>query len=132
MTHGQAAARLDYAVDGRFEHLAVDAFAFTYMGYDPEHEGVREALTSSGNGRFCSRGAAEWEDAGGAHYPGTYAHGVYNRETTILGGVPVLNEDLVNLPNWLVLKLRIEGGTQSTWTTSRSWITATSWTSAAR
>ena len=43
------------------------------------------------------------------HYPGTYAHGVYNRETTILGGVPVRNEDLVNLPNWLVLKLRIEG-----------------------
>ncbi len=36
-------------------------------------------------------------------------HGVYNRETTILGGLPVLNEDLVNLPNWLVLKLRIEG-----------------------
>ena len=44
------------------------------------------------------------------HYPGTYAHGVYNRETTVLGGRPVLNEDLVNLPNWLVLKLRIEGG----------------------
>ena len=36
-------------------------------------------------------------------------HGVYNRETTILGGLPVLNEDLVNVPNWLVLKLRIEG-----------------------
>jgi trehalose/maltose hydrolase-like predicted phosphorylase len=26
-----------------------------------------------------------------------------------MGGHPVLNEDLVNLPNWLVLKLRIEG-----------------------
>ncbi len=26
-----------------------------------------------------------------------------------MGGRPVLNEDLVNLPNWLVLKLRIEG-----------------------
>src|SRR3954451_4906686 len=26
-----------------------------------------------------------------------------------MGGSPVLNEDLVNLPNWLVLKLRIEG-----------------------
>jgi trehalose/maltose hydrolase-like predicted phosphorylase len=87
-----------------------EAFLLTYEGYDPDHEGVREVLTSSGNGRFCSRGAAEWEDADGAHYPGTYAHGVYNRETTILGGVPVLNEDLVNLPNWLVLKLRIEGG----------------------
>jgi trehalose/maltose hydrolase-like predicted phosphorylase len=67
-------------------------------------------LTSTGNGRFCARGTAEWQDADGVHYPGTYAHGVYNRETTILGGVPVLNEDLVNLPNWLVLKLRIEGG----------------------
>jgi trehalose/maltose hydrolase-like predicted phosphorylase len=87
----------------------VAAFSLTYEGYDPDQEGVREVLTSSGNGRFCSRGAAEWEDAGGVHYPGTYAHGVYNRETTILGGVPVLNEDLVNLPNWLVLKLRIEG-----------------------
>ncbi len=42
--------------------------------------------------------------------PGTYVHGGYNRETTILGGLPVLNEDLVNLPNWLVLQLRIEGG----------------------
>ncbi len=66
-------------------------------------------MTSTGNGYLCARGAAEWEDADGVHYPGTYAHGVYNRETTILGGLPVLNEDLVNLPNWLVLKLRIEG-----------------------
>ena len=46
---------------------------------------------------------------GQSHYPGTYAHGGYNRETTIMGGRPVHNEDLVNLPNWLVLKLRIEG-----------------------
>jgi trehalose/maltose hydrolase-like predicted phosphorylase len=97
-------------LDGRPDDPAAEAFAFTYEGYDPDQEGVREVLTSSGNGRFCSRGAVEWQDAGGAHYPGTYAHGAYNRETTILGGVPVLNEDLVNLPNWLVLKLRIEGG----------------------
>jgi trehalose/maltose hydrolase-like predicted phosphorylase len=97
-------------VDGSSEDPVADTFAFGYEGYEPDDEGVREVLTSSGNGRFCSRGAAEWEDAGGTHYPGTYAHGVNNRETTILGGVPVLNEDLVNLPNWLVLKLRIEGG----------------------
>ena len=64
---------------------------------------------STGNGYFCTRGTAEWEGADGTHYPGTYAHGVYNRETTILGGNPVPNEDLVNLPNWLVLKLRIDG-----------------------
>jgi trehalose/maltose hydrolase-like predicted phosphorylase len=87
----------------------VDGFLLSYDGFDPASEGLREALTSTGNGYLCTRGAAEWEDADGVHYPGTYAHGVYNRETTILGGLPVLNEDLVNLPNWLVLQLRIEG-----------------------
>ena len=87
----------------------MDGFLLAYDGFDPEAEGLREALTSTGNGYLCVRGAAEWEDADGVHYPGTYAHGGYNRETTILGGLPVLNEDLVNLPNWLVLQLRIEG-----------------------
>ena len=81
----------------------------TYDSFVPGEEGLREALTSTGNGYFCTRGAAEWEDADDVHYPGTYAHGGWNRETTIMGGSPVLNEDLVNLPNWLVLKLRIEG-----------------------
>jgi trehalose/maltose hydrolase-like predicted phosphorylase len=84
-------------------------FTLAYDGFVPEEEGLREALTSTGNGYFCTRGAAEWEDAHDVHYPGTYAHGGYNRETTIMGGRPVLNEDLVNLPNWLVLKLLIEG-----------------------
>jgi trehalose/maltose hydrolase-like predicted phosphorylase len=87
----------------------VDPFTLTYDRYEPEEEGLREALTSTGNGYFCARGTAEWEDADGVHYPGTYCHGGYNRETTIMGGIPVLNEDLVNLPNWLGLKLRIEG-----------------------
>jgi trehalose/maltose hydrolase-like predicted phosphorylase len=87
----------------------VNDFLLAYDGFDPGAEGLREALTSTGNGYLCTRGAAEWEEADGVHYPGTYAHGGYNRETTILGGLPVLNEDLVNLPNWLVLELRIEG-----------------------
>jgi trehalose/maltose hydrolase-like predicted phosphorylase len=87
----------------------VDEHTLAYDGFDAEDEGLREALTSTGNGYFCTRGAAEWEDADDIHYPGTYAHGLYNRETTIMGGRPVLNEDLVNLPNWLVLKLKIEG-----------------------
>ena len=87
----------------------MDGFLFSYSGFDPEAEGLRESLTSTGNGYLCTRGAMEWESADGVHYPGTYVHGGYNRETTILGGLPVLNEDLVNLPNWLVLQLRIEG-----------------------
>ncbi|MGC1734798.1 MAG: glycosyl hydrolase family 65 protein [Pseudonocardiaceae bacterium] len=84
-------------------------FTLAYDAFEPAQEGLREALTSTGNGYFATRGAAEWEDANAVHYPGTYAHGCFNRETTILGGRPVLNEDLVNLPNWLLLKLRIEG-----------------------
>ncbi len=88
----------------------MDGFLLTYDSFEPGSEGLREALTSTGNGYLCTRGAAEWEEADGVHYPGTYVHGGYNRETTILSSVPVLNEDLVNMPNWLVLQLRIEGG----------------------
>jgi trehalose/maltose hydrolase-like predicted phosphorylase len=84
-------------------------FLLLYEGFDPAEEGLREALTSTGNGYFCTRGTAEWEDRDDTHYPGTYAHGVYNRTTTVMGVQPIPNEDLVNLPNWLVLKLRIDG-----------------------
>nr|WP_281276420.1 trehalose-phosphatase [Dictyobacter kobayashii] len=84
-------------------------WTLAYDDFDPEQERLREVLTSTGNGYFCTRGSAEWADVDDIHYPGTYAHSCYNRETTIMGGRPVLNEDLVNLPNWLVLKLRIEG-----------------------
>jgi trehalose/maltose hydrolase-like predicted phosphorylase len=84
-------------------------FSLVFDEFIPAHEALREALTSTGNGYFCTRGTAEWQDSDAVHYAGTYTHGGYNRETTILGGEPVLNEDLVNLPNWLVLKLRIEG-----------------------
>src|SRR5215203_5187282 len=87
--------------------IAKSNWTLAYDFFDPGGEGLREALTSTGNGYFCTRGVAEWADADDVHYPGTYAHGGYNRETTIMAGRPVLNEDLVNLPNWLVLKLQI-------------------------
>lgn len=86
----------------------MENWKLVYDHYDPEEEGLRESMTSTGNGYFCTRAAAHWSDADGTHYPGTYVHGGYNRETTIMAGRPVLNEDLVNFPNWLVLKLRIE------------------------
>jgi trehalose/maltose hydrolase-like predicted phosphorylase len=89
--------------------LHLKEWTLAYDAFVPEQERLREVLTSTGNGYFCTRGSAEWADVDDVHYPGTYAHGCYNRETTILGGRPVLNEDLVNLPNWLVLKLRIDG-----------------------
>jgi len=89
----------------------MENWTLAYDAYEPEQEKLREVLTSTGNGYFVTRAAAEWADVDEVHYPGTYAHGVYNRETTIMGARPVLNEDLVNLPNWLVMKLQIEGGT---------------------
>ena len=84
-------------------------WTLAYASFDPEEEGLREAMTSTGNGYFCTRGAFAWTEADGVHYPGTYMHGGFNRETTIMAGQPVLNEDLVNLPNWLLLEIRIEG-----------------------
>jgi trehalose/maltose hydrolase-like predicted phosphorylase/beta-phosphoglucomutase-like phosphatase (HAD superfamily) len=86
-----------------------EGFTLTYDGFVPESERLREALTSTGNGYFCLRGAAEWEEASGVHYPGTYAHGVYNRESTMMGGQPIPNEDLVNLPRCWSLKLGLGG-----------------------
>lgn len=86
-----------------------DAFMLAYTGFDPADEGLRETLTTTGNGYLATRGAAEWERADDVHYAGTYIHGLYNRATSILGGVPVVNEDLVNLPDWLPMTLRIGG-----------------------
>ena len=93
---------------GRTGGYIADEFTLVYDGFDPDEEGLRETLTSMGNGYLCLRGAAEWEEGDGVHYPGTYAHGVYNRQTTILDGRPVPNEDLVNLPRCASLRLRIE------------------------
>ena len=90
------------------QDIITSEWTLAYDSFDPDEEGLRETITSTGNGYFCTRGAAHWSDRDAAHYPGTYVHNGYNRETTIMGGRPVLNEDLVNLPNWLVLKLRIE------------------------
>jgi trehalose/maltose hydrolase-like predicted phosphorylase len=89
--------------------IVAPEWTLAYDSFEPEEEGLREALTSTGNGYFCTRGALAWADADGVSYPGTYTHGGYNRETTIMAGMPVLNEDLVNLPNWILLELRIEG-----------------------
>ncbi len=86
----------------------MSTWTLVYPSFQPEEEGLREALTSTGNGYVSTRGALEWADAGEVHYPGTYVHGGFNRATTVMAGRPVVNEDLVNLPNWLPLKLRIE------------------------
>ncbi len=77
---------------------------------DPERERHREALCTLGNGNFATRGAAEEEQAGPHHYPGTYLAGGYDRIATEVRGEVLVNEDLVNWPNWLRLSFRPVGG----------------------
>ena len=88
----------------------MSAWTLVYEGYEPESEGLREALCTLGNGHFATRGAAPEAAADGVHYPGTYLAGGYNRLVTRIAGRDVENEDLVNLPNWLPLTLCIEDG----------------------
>ncbi len=85
-------------------------WTLAYEGFEPAHEGLREALCTLGNGYFATRGAGEEAEAGEVHYPGTYLAGGYNRLTTDIAGRTIENEDLVNMPNWLPLCFQPEGG----------------------
>ncbi|WNG32385.1 glycoside hydrolase family 65 protein [Archangium violaceum] len=90
--------------------MTPEHWLFTYEGFEPAKEGLREALCTLGNGYFATRGAAPESEADDTHYPGTYLAGGYNRLKTDLVGRVVENEDLVNMPNWLPLTFRLEGG----------------------
>ncbi|MCA1791898.1 MAG: trehalose-phosphatase, partial [Thioalkalivibrio sp.] len=85
-------------------------WSLKYSGYRPEQEGLREALCTLGNGYCATRGAAPDAHADDVHYPGTYLAGGYNRLVSEVAGRKVENEDLVNLPNWLPLTFRVDGG----------------------
>ncbi|MFD0773704.1 glycoside hydrolase family 65 protein [Streptomonospora algeriensis] len=88
----------------------MNSWTLAYDGFDPRHEGLREALCTLGNGYFATRGAAPERGADGVHYPGTYVAGCYNRATSLVAGHEIENEDLVNAPNWLPLTFCAEGG----------------------
>ena len=85
-------------------------WSLTYDHFDPEKEKLREALCTTGNGYFATRGAAAESVAGREHYPGTYIAGCYNRLTSTVDGETIENESLVNAPNWLPLTFRLEDG----------------------
>ncbi|WP_083395410.1 trehalose-phosphatase [Rhodococcus koreensis] len=81
-----------------------------FDGYSPATEKLREALCTVGNGFFATRGCAPEAPAGPGHYPGTYVAGVYNRLSEERSGTALVNESLVNVPNWLTTTFRIDGG----------------------
>jgi len=87
----------------------MDSWHLIYDGYEASNEGLREALTTLGNGYFCTRGAFAQAKADETHYPGTYLAGGYNRLKTEIKGRTIENEDLVNIPNWLRLDFKLPG-----------------------
>jgi trehalose/maltose hydrolase-like predicted phosphorylase len=87
-----------------------DPWTLAYEGFDPVHEGHREALTALGNGYMATRGAHPERSDDGVHYPGSYLAGVYNRTTGLVHGRELEEEHLVNIPNWLPVDVRIGGG----------------------
>jgi alpha,alpha-trehalase len=82
----------------------------TFTGFDPNLQRLRETLCATGNGYFVTRGAQTFVRADKIHYPGTYLAGGYNRLKSDVKGREVENEDLVNLPNWLPLIIRLDDG----------------------
>jgi len=91
-------------------HVSVEppsTWSLVYDGFDQAREGIREALCALGNGYLTTRSALPWSRADDVHYPGTYLAGGYNRLRSVAADSEVESEDLVNLPNWLSLTLRL-------------------------
>lgn len=86
-----------------------DSWDFTYYGFEPENEKLRETLTTVGNGYFGTRGCFEGERADEViHYPGTYIAGIYNKLPSVVYRKTIYNNDIVNCPNWLLIEIKIE------------------------
>ncbi|WLQ39574.1 glycoside hydrolase family 65 protein [Streptomyces laculatispora] len=98
------------------------SWTWSYSAYDPKAEHLVETLCTLGNGRFATRGSAPECPADTVHYPGTYMAGCYDRLTSVVAGRRVENEDMVNLPNWTLLRYRClpEGGPPGEWLTPDS------------
>ena len=99
----------DGIVDWFENGLEKDNWSISYSDYVPGKEKTRETLLSVGNGYFGTRGAMEETDAGESNYPGTYMAGLYNRLTSKVGDRDIENEDFVNCPNWLSIKIWVGG-----------------------
>lgn len=85
-----------------------DPWRLRYFSFDPSEEGRREALCTLANGYWGARGASELESRDGVHYPGTYFAGVYDAVTVQSDEIMLVDEELVNAPNWIPLSFRID------------------------
>ncbi|WP_054812645.1 glycoside hydrolase family 65 protein [Nocardia arizonensis] len=83
-----------------------------YDDWDPAQEGTREALCTTGNGYWATRGSVPGVTADSVHYPGTYIAGIYNRCILDIEGRPSESEHLVNVPDWTFLRVCLDDGTE--------------------
>jgi beta-phosphoglucomutase family hydrolase len=95
---------------GGWDRESSDHWHLVYEEFDPLLEGTREALCTLGNGYWATRGSVPGTSADGAHYPGTYLAGIYNRLTTRLDDRMVKTEQLVNEPDWTFVSVRVKDG----------------------
>ncbi|MDY6915737.1 MAG: beta-phosphoglucomutase family hydrolase [Candidatus Cloacimonadota bacterium] len=88
--------------------LEKDSWQLEYRKFEPEKEKLRESLTTVGNGYFGTRGCFACNRADEViHYPGTYIAGLYNKLATKVYRRKIINNDFVNCPNWLLVKIKI-------------------------
>jgi len=87
-----------------------DGWDLVYDDFVSAQEGTREALCTTGNGYWATRGSVPGSVSDTVHCPGTYVAGVYNRCTSDLGDRVVETEHLVNTPDWTFLTVRAVDG----------------------
>jgi len=90
--------------------LEREGWNLRYDSWVTRDERLRESLTTTGNGYMGVRGAFESGMASRNHYPGTYLAGVFNKLPSEVHGQTVINNDMVNAPNWLPIEFRIGSG----------------------
>lgn len=98
---------MDKWFDTRVEELK---WTLRYVDYDPKKEMSREALLTTGNGFFATRGSMEEVSSTDTNYPGSYMAGLYNRRKSKVSDRFIENEDFVNFINWVPVNFKIKGG----------------------
>ena len=81
-----------------------------YYGYHPGKEEYSvESLLTIGNGFMGLRGSLPEMTISTENYPATYVAGLYNKETSLVAGQKVINEDFVNTPNNQYFSIKVAG-----------------------
>lgn len=81
-----------------------------YQGFKPKEEKLRSVLCALGNGYMCNLAAIESSKSGPVNYPATYMANLFNKLPTKIHDKNIYNNDIVNIPNWTLIKFRINNG----------------------